>query len=153
MASIINASTTAGIVSTADTSGNLALQANGTTIATAQSTGLNLASTGLVFSDSTTQTSGSGVAKAWVNFNGTSGASPVIRASYNMSSVTRNSTGDYTLNFTNAMVNANYALSGMCQYQTGVTFQGHIVLQTNYLTPTTSQIRIGCSCTCIFTIS
>jgi hypothetical protein len=45
-------------------------------------------------------------AKAWVNFNGSSGA---IRASYNVSSVTRNGAGDYTVNYTNAFADANYA--------------------------------------------
>lgn len=48
-------------------------------------------------------------ALAWGFINGTSGA---IRASYNLSSVTRNSTGNYTLNFTNAMSDTNYTLSG-----------------------------------------
>jgi hypothetical protein len=47
--------------------------------------------------------------RAWVNFNGTSGASPVIRASFNVSSVTRISTGIYTITFTSAMTDANYA--------------------------------------------
>ena len=47
-----------------------------------------------------------GSAKAWVNFNGASGA---IRASYNVSSVTRNSTGNYTVNFTTALTDANYS--------------------------------------------
>jgi hypothetical protein len=109
MASIINASTSNGIVQTADTSGNLALQSNGTTVATAQSTGLNLASTGLVFSDSTTQTSGSGVAKAWARFN-TSAAT--IQASYNVSSITQLSTGKWKITFTNAMKDANYTVVG-----------------------------------------
>lgn len=44
--------------------------------------------------------------RAWVNFNGATGA---IRASGNVSSVTRASTGKYTVNFTNAMPDANYA--------------------------------------------
>jgi hypothetical protein len=48
-----------------------------------------------------------GSAKAWVNFNGITTAT--VRASYNVSSVTRNSTGDYTVNFTNAMPDTNYA--------------------------------------------
>jgi hypothetical protein len=48
-------------------------------------------------------------AKAWVNFNGSGGAS--IRASYNVSSVTRNGTGDYTVNFTNAFPDANYCVT------------------------------------------
>ena len=44
MTSIINASTVAGVVVSSDTSGNLAIQSNGTTIATAQSTGLSISS-------------------------------------------------------------------------------------------------------------
>ena len=44
--------------------------------------------------------------RAWVNFNGVTTAT--IRASFNVSSVTRNGTGDYTVNFTNAMPDANY---------------------------------------------
>jgi hypothetical protein len=48
-----------------------------------------------------------GSAKAWASWNGTNGA---IRGSYNVSSVTRNSTGSYTVNFTNAMVDANYSI-------------------------------------------
>lgn len=49
-----------------------------------------------------------GSAKAWVNFNGVTTAT--IRASYNVSSVTRNGTGDYTVNFTTAMPDANYCV-------------------------------------------
>jgi hypothetical protein len=45
-------------------------------------------------------------AKAWVNFNGANGA---IRASYNVSSVTRNSTGNYTITFTTAMPDAFFS--------------------------------------------
>ena len=48
-----------------------------------------------------------GSAKAWVNFNGT--GTVAIRASYNVSSITDNGAGDYTINFTNAMPDANYA--------------------------------------------
>ena len=46
--------------------------------------------------------------RAWVNFNGTSG-SVAIRASFNVSSITRNGSGDYTVTFTNAMSDVNYA--------------------------------------------
>jgi hypothetical protein len=49
-----------------------------------------------------------GSAKAWVNFNGT--GTVAIRSSYNVSSITDNGTGDYTINFTTAMPNANYSL-------------------------------------------
>jgi hypothetical protein len=48
------------------------------------------------------------LAKAWVNFDGVT--TTTINSSFNVSSVTRNSTGDYTVNFTNAMSNANYAI-------------------------------------------
>jgi hypothetical protein len=55
--------------------------------------------------DSTT-----GVCRAWVNFNGT--GTPAIRASFNVSSITDNGTGDYTVNFTNALADANYSIAG-----------------------------------------
>lgn len=51
-----------------------------------------------------------GSAKAWVNFNGT--GTPAVRASYNVSSITDNGTGAYTVNLTNAMQDANYSVSG-----------------------------------------
>lgn len=49
----------------------------------------------------------SGRAKAWVNFNGT--GTVAIRASYNVSSITDNGVGDYTVNFTTALEDANYS--------------------------------------------
>jgi hypothetical protein len=54
--------------------------------------------------------------KAWVNFNGT--GTVAIRASYNVSSITDNGTGDYTVNFTTALADANYSFAGMAQYDT-----------------------------------
>jgi hypothetical protein len=48
--------------------------------------------------------------RAWVNFNGT--GTPAIRASGNVSSITDNSTGNYTVNFTTAMPDANYSAVG-----------------------------------------
>lgn len=45
--------------------------------------------------------------RAWVNFNGTGAVA--IRASGNVSSITDNGTGDYTVNFTTAMQDANYS--------------------------------------------
>ena len=49
-------------------------------------------------------------ARAWVNFNGT--GTVAIRASGNVSSITDNGTGDYTVNFTTAMADVNYAVTG-----------------------------------------
>jgi hypothetical protein len=54
-----------------------------------------------------TQNGMTGIAKAWVQFNGT--GTPAIRASFNVSSITDNGVGDYTINFTTAMPDTNYA--------------------------------------------
>jgi hypothetical protein len=50
--------------------------------------------------------------RAWVNFDGT--GTPAIRASGNVSSITDNGTGDYTVNFTTAMPDANYCGQVSC---------------------------------------
>jgi len=50
--------------------------------------------------------------RAWVNFDGTGTVS--IRESGNVSSITDNGTGDYTVNFATAMPDTNYAISGWC---------------------------------------
>jgi hypothetical protein len=64
-------------------------------------------------SDGTNSTSATnpirGSAKAWLSYNG---ATTTILGSYNVSSVTRNGTGNYTINFTNALANSNYAFAG-----------------------------------------
>ena len=57
-----------------------------------------------------------GVAKAWVNFNGQGTVS--IRASLNVSSITDNGVGRYTLNFATAMPNINYNVATSCQFDT-----------------------------------
>lgn len=49
-----------------------------------------------------------GSAKAWVNFNGT--GTVAIGASFNVSSITDNGTGDYTVNLTTAMADINYCI-------------------------------------------
>lgn len=51
-----------------------------------------------------------GSAKAWVNFNGT--GTVAIRAAFNVSSITDNGVGNYTLNFATAMADADYAMAG-----------------------------------------
>ena len=74
------------------------------------------------------------VAKAWVSFNGT--GTVAIRDSFNVTSITDNGTGDYTVNFTNAMASADYALAGAAGNTSYVSFclyQG--------VTPTTSAAR------------
>jgi hypothetical protein len=50
------------------------------------------------------------LAQAWVNFNGI--GTIAIRDSYNVSSITDNGTGNYTVNLTNNLANSNYVISG-----------------------------------------
>ncbi len=82
--------------------------------------------------------------RAWVNFDGTGTFSPnpsttKIRASFNVSSITDNGTGDYTVNFTTAMPDANFSVSGWARVSgSGGTFAG-----VNDTALTTSSARIG----------
>jgi len=67
-----------------------------------------------VGTDYNTQLDNGYLCRAWVNFDGTGAFSPnpsttKIRASGNVSSITDNGTGDYTVNFTTAMPDANYS--------------------------------------------
>ena len=47
------------------------------------------------------------IAKAWLNYDGTT---PTIRDSYNIGSVTDDGTGQYTVNYSTAMSDANYSI-------------------------------------------
>ena len=95
-------------------------------------------------SDGTNSTSSTnciqGSAKAWINYKGTSTQS--VRASYNVSSVTVNGTGDYTINFTNAMP-SNYA--GVCMTNDDASTTNYNVLASNWSTPTTTAFRVVCA--------
>ena len=77
--------------------------------------------------------------RAWVNFNGT--GTVAIRASGNVSSITDNGTGQYTVNFTTAMVDANYAVvtTGTQNSTTGYNWSIGI---HNSVAPTVSAVRI-----------
>jgi hypothetical protein len=57
--------------------------------------------------------------RAWVNFNGT--GTVAIRASGNVSSITDNGTGDYTVNFATAMADANYSAVVSAQIESNGT--------------------------------
>jgi hypothetical protein len=85
-----------------------------------------------------------GLAAAWVNFNGT--GTVAIRASNNVSSITDNGTGDYTVNFTTALVDANY--SSVVGTGFGSTWQAGIALNNTAsfveAAPTTSSFRFAC---------
>ena len=51
--------------------------------------------------------------KAWCRFDGTAADPITPDADVNVTDVTDNGTGDYTINFTTALANANYAIAGM----------------------------------------
>ena len=76
--------------------------------------------------------------RAWVNFNGS--GTVAIRASGNVSSITDNGTGDYTVNFTTALSDANYALSVTPHAD---TTNGAVGYQNSLTAPTTAACRIA----------
>jgi len=114
MSSKINAISTGvgGLATSADASGILELQTNDTTAITVDGSQV------VSFDNNFGTVAGlpSFQCRAWVNFNGT--GTVAIRASGNVSSITDNGVGDYTLNFTTALVDANYSLVGTVQFDT-----------------------------------
>jgi hypothetical protein len=98
-------------------------------------------------SDGTNSTSSTnaiqGSAKAWVNFNGTVATPSTIRASYNVTSITKNATGDYTINFTNAFADNNYAVVGTSKIVGGTGGQNLRIHNDAYATAvTTTAVKI-----------
>lgn len=82
-------------------------------------------------------------AKAWVCFNGT--GTLAIMASYNVSSVTDNGTGDYTVNFITAMSDANYSVTAGMQGVSG-SISAHVAIfgsSSGLVAPSTSSFRIS----------
>ena len=87
----------------------------------------------------TSQTpSASSSPKGWVNFNGTAAT---ISSSYNASSITKNGTGDYTINWTSFLGSSNYALTATCQVMGAEGRAAVDIGLTTGLTTTTSQVR------------
>ena len=89
-----------------------------------------------------TQNGMTGVAKSWVNFDGTGTVS--IRGSFNVASITKNATGDYTVNFTTAMPNANYCWLGIAKNVDGAANFNYPSVGNRFTTvPATTSIRVG----------
>lgn len=78
--------------------------------------------------------------RAWINFNGT--GTPAIRGSGNVSSITDNGTGDYTLNFTTSLPDTNYCPVVGGDFSQGATRDNGMYLPTNF-TFATSSLRIS----------
>lgn len=79
--------------------------------------------------------------RAWVNFNGT--GTVAIRASGNVASITDNGTGDYTINFTTAMPDTDYAVI-VTAGNAGTNPVGNVLVAWAN-TYATGSIRIGVS--------
>jgi len=92
-------------------------------------------------------------ARAWVNFNGT--GTVAIRASGNVSSITDNGTGDYTVNFTTAMADANYNAVSMGQRNDFNNGDMNVsIFGNNYGTAiSTGSIRVNTAHASSFTLS
>ena len=86
-----------------------------------------------------TQNGMTGIAKAWVNFNGYDAS---IRGSFNVSSVTRIATGRYTITFTTAMPNGNYSIHPASDQSPNADSQEVVSTQMNGLPPSTSSFGI-----------
>ena len=77
--------------------------------------------------------------KAWVNFNGT--GTVAIRANYNVSSITDNGTGDYRVNFTTALADANYATQFTVRND-AIGSYGWVTGIQSATAPTTTAVRL-----------
>jgi len=89
-----------------------------------------------------------GVAKAWVNFNGT--GTVAIADSYNVTSIDDNGTGDYTINFTNAMSSANYVSAANTRYAGGnVVTSGEATTSVDALVYNTSNVLTDANPVCV----
>jgi hypothetical protein len=78
--------------------------------------------------------------KAWVNFDGT--GTPTARASFNVSSITDNGTGDYTVNFTTALADGTYGISLGCEIShSGGNFFGVGLFGAATITASSFKIR------------
>ena len=120
--------------------GSSALTFNGTTLeATTLKTATLNAPSGVL----ATQNGMTGIAKAWVAFNGGNGnTAGTITASFNVSSITVNGTGDYTINFTSALSSASYSVCGTSSRSD--PNNGPFSLAVNVTTtPTTGLVRVS----------
>ena len=120
MATIINADTSDGLKLTSDTSGQIDFQSAGSTKALIDTSG------NLKFNSGYGSVVTAYGVRAWVNFVGTGTVS--INASGNVSSITDNGVGNYTVNFATNMPDANYATQGTSK-STGGNTGFHVILK------------------------
>jgi len=99
-----------------------------------------IAETADKYADAATMQSHNGIAKAWVNFDGTGTVS--IRDSYNVSSITDNGTGLYTLNLSITMANSDYVVGGSAKVQDSTAAGSRVITPTSNTTTTSCQVCI-----------
>jgi len=93
-----------------------------------------------------------GTAKAWVNFDGT--GTVAIRRAFNVSSITDNGTGDYTVNFTTAIADADYSLGHQLAYDTtGSTPTNYTALSVKQGVYSTFNTASSCRVYAVYTAS
>ena len=131
MATIINADTSDGLKLTSDTSGQIDFQSAGSTKATIDTSG------NLKFDSGFGSVATAYGCRAWVNFVGTGTVS--INASGNVSSITDNAVGNYTVNFTTAMPDDDYSVSG----STSSAVNNNVFIAGASVLPTTSAYRFN----------
>jgi len=131
-----------GGIGAATLTANNVLLGNGTSapqVVAPSTAGNVLTSNGTTWVSSTpTAVNTSQLAKAWANWDGSTGT---IRSSYNVSSVTRASTGVYTVNITSALANANYAVICGTSAADGNNDGGYMGIK-NGTTPTTTSFQL-----------
>ncbi len=131
MATIINADTSDGLKLTSDTSGQIDFQSAGSTKATIDTSG------NLKFDSGYGSVATAYGCRAWVNFVGTGTVS--INASGNVSSITDNAVGNYTVNFTTAMPDDDYSVNG----STSSAVNNNVFIAGASVLPTTSAYRFN----------
>jgi hypothetical protein len=139
MPSIINSddgvvSGSSGLKTTGGNDGITNFQQNGTTQATITAAGL------FQFNSGYGSVATAYGCRAWVNFNGTS--TVAIRASGNVTSITDNGTGDYTVNFTTAMPDGNYSVAACGTFSASGTARDQNINIKNNSAPTTTSVRV-----------
>lgn len=121
----------------ANASANSKLLGSGASGSGAAYSEINLG-TGLSMTSGTLNNTSLSPIKAWAKVT-LSGTTATIQAQFNIASITRNSTGDFTVAFTNNMNDANYTLGGSSQY---TTTNGQMLGFKNGTTPTVSSFEI-----------
>lgn len=119
---------------------NFSIDSGGNATTLTQSAGNNstrIATT--AYTDSAVATVSSPV-KAWCVFNGTTTGTNAPTSGLNVTSVTRNGAGDYTINFTASLTDANYAVSGSVN---DPSLHNSTIIISASAAPTSSALRIN----------